>query len=546
MAVVFAGLFVALRSLARSERESIEADAKETAAVARTFLTVQAEALSPFHGLFLDGARQPPGDSVAFVRLVDATRRHLSRFRRVWITDTAGVVLWQVQLADHRRGEIPRGFDVDTATRLSLGARARVARARGHVVVSSPGPLFGGDTGFILLQPLVVDGRFRGFAGGTVTLSTLRDVYSGRGEPAQRLDVVILTDTASTTGAAATDTVTRVGMSRVLGHVRTASAPFALPGGGEWWAVVRYPARSPIQLQLWMVAFAALGALVVGGWHERRQTRRIADRSRELEHLSRELIRANRVKSEFLANVSHELRTPLNAIVGFTELLRDGVYGELGPRQTGPVARIEASSQHLRQLVDQILDLAKMNAGRLEVHEERIDLRQFVLDIATEMEPLVADRGLSLSMSVSAATPRVRTDPAHLRQIIVNLLGNALKFTREGSIVVRARPVAPASANGAGGDAPESLRAAAPDPDARWVAIQVTDTGVGIAPADQERIFDEFEQLSRGPNGDSDRLGTGLGLPISRRLAILLGGDLTVESQPGRGSTFTVWLPMES
>ncbi|HEY0969628.1 MAG TPA: HAMP domain-containing sensor histidine kinase [Gemmatimonadales bacterium] len=541
MVLVFAGLFVALRSLARSERESIEADAKETAAVARTFLSVQAEALSPFHGLFLDGTRQPPADSIAFLRLVDATREHLSRFRRIWITDTAGVVLWQVQLTDGAQGEIPPRFDVDTATRLSLGARAGVARATEGVVVSSPGPLFGGDTGFVLLQPLVVDSVFHGFAGGTVSLSALRSVYSGRGEPAHRLDIVILTDSV---GA---DTVARIGdpEPEARRDFRATGAPVTLPDSTEWWAVVRYPERSPIQLQLWVVAFAALGALVVGGWHERRQTRRMADRSRELEHLSRELIRANRVKSEFLANVSHELRTPLNAIVGFTELLRDGVYGELGPRQTGPVARIEASSQHLRQLVDQILDLAKMSAGRLEVHEERVDLRQFVLDIATEMEPLVAARGLGFSMSISASTPRVRTDPAHLRQIVLNLLGNAIKFTPQGSVTVRARPVDPPDAPAAGSDAPEALRATAPDPAARWVALQVTDTGIGIAPADQERIFGEFEQVVQGAPDDNNHRGTGLGLPISRRLAVLLGGDLTVESQPGRGSTFTVWLPVE-
>ena len=322
--------------------------------------------------------------------------------------------------------------------------------------------------------------------------------------------------------------------------------PFELPDGRQWWVEVRYPAWSPTELQLWVVAFAALGALVVGGWHERRQTRRIADRSRELEHLSRELIQANRVKSEFLANVSHELRTPLNAIVGFTELLRDGMYGELGPRQAGPVARIEASAQHLRQLVDQVLDLAKMAAGRLEVHEERVDLRQFVLDIATEMEPLVAERGLSFSLSVSASTPRVRTDPAHLRQIVVNLIGNALKFTDSGTVTVRARPVTPPTGevgNGAG-EVSEALRAASPDPTAAWVVLQVSDTGIGIAPRDHERIFQEFEQVNPGSRGDADRAGTGLGLPISRRLAILLGGDLTLESQPGRGSTFTVWLPI--
>ena len=146
-----------------------------------------------------------------------------------------------------------------------------------------------------------------------------------------------------------------------------------------------------------------------------RQTRRIADRSRELERLSEELLQANRAKSEFLANVSHELRTPLNAVVGFAELLRDGVYGELTPRQASPVARIEASASHLRALVDQVLDLAKITAGRLEVQPEIVDLRQVALDIGTEMEPLFAEGGLAFSLNLGAAVPRVRSDPVHLR-----------------------------------------------------------------------------------------------------------------------------------
>ena len=128
-----------------------------------------------------------------------------------------------------------------------------------------------------------------------------------------------------------------------------------------------------------LIFWPLIGALIVMLLHERRQAERLAERSAELERLSTELLRANRAKSEFLANVSHELRTPLNAIVGFVELLRDGVYGELGERQVAPVGRIASSANHLRQLVDQILDLAKMAAGRLEVHLEVVDLRPFVL-----------------------------------------------------------------------------------------------------------------------------------------------------------------------
>ncbi len=288
----------------------------------------------------------------------------------------------------------------------------------------------------------------------------------------------------------------------------------------------------------------ALGVCVVGGmllW-ERAQRRRLRDRSAELEHLSFELARANRAKSEFLANVSHELRTPLAAIVGFVDLLRDGAYGSLDPRMIGPVDRIQASSAHLQTLVDQILDLARLSAGRLDAQTEPISLRAFVIDVASEVEPLLLGKGLALTVQVPATLPRLRTDPTHLRQILVNLLGNAVKFTPTGRITVRASLVT----DGAVGAmtqtmAQRPLLAAGGD----WVALQVVDTGIGIAEKDHERIFGEFEQVEAGSRGDSERRGTGLGLAITRRLARLLGGDITVESALGAGATFTCWLPVE-
>jgi signal transduction histidine kinase len=263
------------------------------------------------------------------------------------------------------------------------------------------------------------------------------------------------------------------------------------------------------------------------------------ERSKELERLSSELLRVNRMKSEFLANVSHELRTPLNAIVGFVDLLREGVYGELAPRQVKPVERIEASANHLRHLVDQVLDLAKMAAGRLEIHTETIDLRPFVLDVASEIESLVSEKGLTLSLVMGAALPRIRTDPTHLRQILVNLLGNAVKYTNDGGIVIRTRLVDSLS------EAVPPLPDPAPYPANPWIGIQVIDTGIGIHPADQSRIFEEFEQVDAGPRGNSAERGTGLGLAISRRLAGLIGGMVELESEPGKGSTFTLWLPVD-
>ena len=317
-----------------------------------------------------------------------------------------------------------------------------------------------------------------------------------------------------------------------------------------------------LRTSAWLFGFAALGAVVAGLMHERRLARRVAERSAELERLSGELIQVNRTKSEFLANVSHELRTPLNAIVGFVDLLQDGVYGPLATRQTAPVQRLASSAAHLRELVDQILDLAKISAGRLDVNPETVHLRPFVLDVATELEPLVQAKGLALSLAVPATLPRVRTDPMHLRQILVNLLGNAVKFTPEGRVSVRAalgrRRVEPpplgdgarlarAATSAASLLIPGMRRRTVEDEEAdapRWVALQVIDTGIGIPDEEQERIFDEFEQI--GPRtGDSSVRGTGLGLAISRRLARLLGGDLTVDSAPGKGATFTLWLQVE-
>jgi signal transduction histidine kinase len=209
----------------------------------------------------------------------------------------------------------------------------------------------------------------------------------------------------------------------------------------------------------------------------------------------------------------------------------------------GPVQRIEASANHLRHLVDQILDLAKMAAGRLEVHLENIDLRPFILDVASEVESLANEKRLHLSLALSASLPRLCTDPTHVRQILVNLIGNAVKYTNEGTIVIRARRVDPDETL-----IPPSLRSSetGKSQPPLWIIVQVTDTGVGIDPVDGERIFEEFEQVNAGPRSDSMRRGTGLGLPISRRLARLLGGDITLESVLGDGSTFTFWLPAES
>ena len=344
------------------------------------------------------------------------------------------------------------------------------------------------------------------------------------------------------------DTVLVIGDRSAIGTEATFSVRLDRNATPAWTFVVAHSrAVEALRLVLWALSLTTVVFVGFGVIRERRQAMRVAERSAELERLYSEVARANTAKSEFLANVSHELRTPLNAIVGFVELLKDGVYGDLSPRQVPPVDRIAASANHLRHLVDQVLDIAKIAAGRLEVHRETIVLRTFVLNIASELESLINERGLSLSIAVGASLPRVRTDPTHLRQILVNLIGNAVKYTPSGGIAVRARLVSPPghglASRRATPDDP-MFAARAPDPRRSWIALQVVDSGIGIAPDDQARIFDEFEQVNAGPRGDSMHRGTGLGLAISRRLAQLLEGDLRVDSQLGKGSTFTLWLPV--
>jgi signal transduction histidine kinase len=523
------GIFAIDRALADANRSRVQIHAVESAARVEGFLVVHAQALQSVRGLYLDPNRTVTQDQ--FESLLQSLVQYAPAFRRVWITDSSSRVQFQVLLGSGGSA-LPAGTRVDTVREEPFRDAIHRARATGLTQISSIGHLGSGERGLLLVQPLFVGDRFIGFAGGTLTSNSILQFVESQ-EPSPHGKVIILAawDTMSTS----TGSTMRRGLP-----VDSASATIRIPGSGSWRLIaVQRATDQSVRLLLWSVGLATLGTLLVGLLHERRQGLRLADRSAELERLSSELLRANRVKSEFLANVSHELRTPLNAIVGFVELLRDGVYGELNTRQAGPVERIASSASHLRQLVDQILDLAKMAAGRLDVQWELIDLKSFVVDLTSEIEALRSERGLALSISISDSLPRVRTDPMHLRQIALNLLGNALKFTPSGGITIRARLINTSDEN-VGSDPAISGTPYA----GTWIALDVADTGVGIAKSDQERIFEEFEQVNAGPRTDSMQRGTGLGLPISRRLARLLGGELTVTSELGKGSTFTVWIPV--
>ena len=242
------------------------------------------------------------------------------------------------------------------------------------------------------------------------------------------------------------------------------------------------------------------------------QTRQQA---RTLEEQAAALERAMSARSRFFASMSHELRTPINAILGYGELLCDGVYGDLAPSQAGALDRVVKSGRHLLELVNDVLDISKMEAGKLEIYPEPTELGLLLRDVAATVELQARAKGLDLVLDIPGRVV-VTTDPGRVRQIVLNLLSNAVKFTDSGTVRAGFRT------------------------QGRWAEIQVEDTGTGIAPDDQERVFQEFEQT----RGTSGRGGTGLGLPISRRLAELLHGSLTLQSTPEVGSTLTLRLPL--
>jgi signal transduction histidine kinase len=233
--------------------------------------------------------------------------------------------------------------------------------------------------------------------------------------------------------------------------------------------------------------------------------------------LYQEAQHANRAKSDFLAVMSHELRTPLNAILGYTDLLAGEVTGPLSDAQKQQLERIDHSSRHLLQLVEEILSFARIGAGREEVHVERVELGALARDVAAMLRPLAQRKGLGFSVRTPDAPLRLETDVSKVRQILLNLLSNAVKFTRTGEI---------------------RLEAARDGVDAR---LTVTDTGIGIEARNLPRIFDPFWQVEQSTRRTAE--GTGLGLSVARDLAALLGGSLEVESEPGRGTTFTLVLP---
>jgi signal transduction histidine kinase len=240
----------------------------------------------------------------------------------------------------------------------------------------------------------------------------------------------------------------------------------------------------------------------------------------EIEETGRQLAVASQHKSEFLANMSHELRTPLNAILGYTELIQDNIYGQVPDKIREVLDRVQSSGRHLLGLINDVLDLSKIEAGRLTLSIVDYSMKEVVQTVVMATEALVAEKKLALRIAISEHLPLGEGDERRITQVLLNLVGNAIKFTEAGEIAVQA-----IAADGA-------------------FHVSVRDTGPGIAAEDQQRIFEEFQQVDS--SSTREKGGTGLGLSISKKIIELHGGRIWVESELGRGSTFRFTLPVRS
>jgi PAS domain S-box-containing protein len=252
----------------------------------------------------------------------------------------------------------------------------------------------------------------------------------------------------------------------------------------------------------------------------RAATADLGEQNVRLQWQSRELEKANRLKSEFLASMSHELRTPINALIGYTALMLDRIYGDLNERQEEGLTRIRAAAQHLLALINDILDLAKIEAGRMPLHLEDTVLQDVMREAAVQIDPLVKKKGLSFRWVGPEQPLHMITDRTKVKQIILNLLSNAVKFTHSGSVTLSAQR------------------------EGELVRLDVVDTGIGIRKEDLAPIWDDFRQVDQSRTREFG--GTGLGLSITRKLSGALGGRVTLASEYGRGSTFSVFLPLRS
>jgi len=233
-----------------------------------------------------------------------------------------------------------------------------------------------------------------------------------------------------------------------------------------------------------------------------------------------ELEQASAAKSQFLANMSHEFRTPLNAILGYTSLLLQGVSGPMNPQQERNLGRVDSNARHLLSIINDILDISRIEAGKMPLHVSTFPLPALMQEVVAELEPLIHRSKLSVRVDTPKKLPALASDRAKVKQIVLNLVTNAIKFTPTGSVTVSARYDAPA----------------------KQIRVAVQDTGIGIKVEDHERVFEDFRQADNSPAREYG--GAGLGLAICRRLAHMMEGRVDLASEVGQGSTFTFALPL--
>jgi signal transduction histidine kinase len=299
-------------------------------------------------------------------------------------------------------------------------------------------------------------------------------------------------------------------MGKEMGFRAALGAPMLREGVAIGAIALRRPEPGPFtarQIEL-LEAFAAQAVIAI---ENVRLFTEIQEKSRQLELASQH-------KSQFLANMSHELRTPLNAILGYTEMMTDGLYGEVPEKAQTVLERVQSNGKHLLGLINDVLDLSKIEAGQLVLTIEDYSVADMVATVMSATESLARTKGIALGSAVAPGLPMGKGDARRLTQVLLNLVGNAIKFTDQGSVEIRGAAVGPN------------------------FELSVVDTGFGIAPEDQAKIFEEFQQVDN--SSTRKKGGTGLGLSISRKIVELHGGAITVTSEIGKGSIFKVTIPV--
>jgi signal transduction histidine kinase len=249
----------------------------------------------------------------------------------------------------------------------------------------------------------------------------------------------------------------------------------------------------------------------------------LAQARQELTEIKKQLHEADKLKTEFIATVSHELRTPLNSILGFAKLLLKQKIGPLNSIQQTDLSVIYDSAQHLLSLVNDILDLSKIEAGKIRLEPKWVSVEEIIVGVMASSIILIEDKPIDLRDEIEPNLPQIYVDRGRIRQVVINMVSNAAKFTDSGSITLRIRKIT--------------------KNDQPYICFSVKDTGIGIAPEDMAKVFEAFRQIDSSVARRAE--GTGLGMSISYRLVALHGGDLWVESQVGQGSTFSFTIPLQ-